>query len=97
MPWSVEELSPAKAWTLIDQLAISTVEIDRRFDAKDLFPEGGNDIGRYPRRAETSGDVGGLEAARHDLFERCNIAAIPRSSAAAAWAAVSLSRILPER
>jgi hypothetical protein len=52
--------------------------IDRRFDAKDLFREGGNNVGRYPRRAEARGDVRGLEVLGQDLFERRDIALITR-------------------
>jgi hypothetical protein len=48
--------------------------IDWRFDAKDLFREGGDNFGRYPRRAEAGGDVGGLEVLGQGLFERCDIA-----------------------
>ena len=52
--------------------------IDRRFDAKDLFREGGDNVGRYPRRAEARGDVGGLEVLGQGLFERRDIALITR-------------------
>ena len=44
--------------------------IDRRFDAKDLFREGGHDVGRNPWRAEARGDVGGLQVLGQGLFER---------------------------
>jgi hypothetical protein len=52
--------------------------IDGRFDAKDLFREGGHDIGGDPRRAEAGGDVGRLEVLGQGLFERCDIALITR-------------------
>src|SRR6202042_3909684 len=52
--------------------------IDRRFDAKDLFREGGDNVGGYPRRAEARGDVGGLEVLGQVLFERRDIALITR-------------------
>jgi hypothetical protein len=52
--------------------------MDRRFDAKDLFCEGDNNVGRNPRRAEARGDVGGLEVLGQGLFERRDIAPITR-------------------
>ena len=52
--------------------------IDGCFDAKDLFREGGDNVGRDPRRAEARGDVGGLEVLGQGLFERRDIALITR-------------------
>jgi hypothetical protein len=40
--------------------------------------KGGHDIGGDPWRAETRGDVGGLEVLGQGLFERCDIALITR-------------------
>ena len=47
---------------------------DARRDAQDLFAEGGDDVGRNPRRAEPGCDLGRLQVLGEGFLERLDVA-----------------------